>query len=266
MAEAGGTAALIAKIERREAVRNFDRILKASDGIMVARGDLGVEMALEKVPLVQKQIIRKCNRAGKPVITATQMLESMVNAPRPTRAEVADVANAIYDGTDAVMLSAESAIGSYPVEAVAMMSRIAREIETALPYERRMAERASDLEPQTDDAIAYDACHTAHQLGARAIVASTESGSTAWRVCKYRPRVPILATTPDDAVRRRLALAWGVYPYRVPSPSHVDDLFTQGSALARELGIARVGDLVVVTGGVPIGVAGTTNLLKVQKV
>jgi pyruvate kinase len=266
VAETGGMATLIAKIERREAVRNFDRILKASDGIMVARGDLGVEMSLERVPLVQKQIIRKCNRAGKPVITATQMLESMIKAARPTRAEVADVANAIYDGTDAVMLSAETAIGSYPVEAVTMMSRIARETEAALPYERRIAERGSDLEPHTDDAIAYAACHTSHQLDARAILAFTESGSTAWRVCKYRPRVPIVAITPNDAVQRRLVLAWGVYPYQIPPPSNVDDLFTRGSALARELGVAKEGDLVVITGGIPIGIIGTTNLLKVQKV
>lgn len=262
----GGTAALIAKIERREAVPKFDSILDASDGIMVARGDLGVDMALEKVPVVQKLIIRKCNSVGKPVITATQMLESMVNAARPTRAEVADVANAVYDGTDAVMLSEETAVGSYPVEAVSMMARIARETETVLPYERRLRERGSDLEPQTDDAIAYDACHTANQLKARAILAFTESGSTAWRVCKYRPRAPIIAITSSEAVQRSLALAWGVHAYRVAPPVHVDDLFVAGSALARELGVAKEGDLVVITGGVPIGVAGTTNLLKVQRV
>ena len=266
MAEAGATTVIVAKIERQEAVRNFDRILRASDGVMVARGDLGVELALEKVPMLQKQIIRKCNRAGKPVITATQMLESMIKAPGPTRAEVADVANAVYDGTDAVMLSAETAIGGYPVEAVKMMARIARATEAELPYERRLAERGSDLEPHTDDAIAYDACHTAHQLGARAILAFTESGSTAWRVCKYRPRVPIVAITPSDSVQRALALAWGVYPRRVAPLSKVDDLFAEGSALARELGVAATGDLVVITAGVPIGTAGTTNLLKVQKV
>ncbi len=264
--EAGSKALVIAKIERQGAVRSFDRILQVSDGVMVARGDLGVEMPLEKVPLVQKTIIRKCNRAGKPVITATQMLESMMNASRPTRAEVADVANAVYDGTDAVMLSGETAVGGYPVEAVAMMSRIARETETGLPYERRMAERGSDLEPQTDDAIAYDACHTAHQLGAKAILAFTESGSTAWRVCKYRPRVPIVALTPNEAVRRKLALAWGVHTRRIEGAAKVDDLFSVGGALARELGLAREGDLVVITGGVPIGVVGTTNLLKVQQV
>jgi pyruvate kinase len=266
LAEAGGSAGLIAKIERREAVRNFDSILKGSDGIMVARGDLGVDITLEKVPIVQKEIIRKCNRAGKPVITATQMLESMIEAPRPTRAEVADVANAIYDGTDAVMLSAETAVGRYPVEATRMMCRVAREMETALPYERRLAEKGLAVEPHTDDAIAYDACRTAHQLAAAAIVAFTESGSTAWRVCKYRPSVPILAITPSEAVQTRLALGWGIYPHRLPPPSHVDDVFAMGSSLARESGAASEGDVVVITCGVPIGVVGNTNLLKVEKV
>ena len=258
--------AVIAKIERQEAVRNFRGILRKSDGIMVARGDLGVDITLEKVPLVQKDIIRRCNRVGKPVITATQMLESMIKASRPTRAEVADVANAIWDGTDAVMLSAETAIGAHPVDAVAMMSSIARETELALPYERRLAEKGGALEPHTDDAIAYDACSTAHQLDARAIVAFTESGSTAWRVCKYRPRVPVLAVTPNDAVLSRLALACGVYPHKMPAPPTVDELFKQGCAFARELGVAKKGELVVITGGVPIGVTGTTNLLKVERV
>ena len=254
------------KIERREAVRNFDSILKVSDGVMVARGDLGVDITLEKVPVVQKQSIRKCNRWGKPVITATQMLESMIEAPSPTRAEVADVANAIWDGTDAVMLSAETAVGSYPVEAVTMMGRIARETEAALPYERRLTNRGSDLEPQTDDAIAYDACRTAQQLGARSIVAFTESGSTAWRVCKYRPRVPVLALTPNDAVQRKLLLGWDVYPCLMPPPTSVDDLFAMGCNLARDIGAAKEGDLLVIVGGVPIGVTGTTNMLKVEKV
>jgi pyruvate kinase len=266
LAEVGGSAGLIAKIERREAVRSFDSILRSSDGIMVARGDLGVDITLEKVPIVQKEIIRKCNRAGKPVITATQMLESMIKAPRPTRAEVADVANAIWDGTDAVMLSAETAIGSYPVEAVEMMCRVAREVEAALPYERRLAEKGRAVEPHTDDAIAYDACRTAHQLTAAAIVAFTESGSTAWRVCKYRPRVPILAITTSDVVQRRLALGWGIYPHQLPAPSHVDDVFSMGGALARDSGAAGEGDAVVITCGVPIGVVGNTNLLKVEKV
>ncbi|UCC60373.1 MAG: pyruvate kinase [Dehalococcoidia bacterium] len=264
--EAGAASMIIAKIERRDAVRNFDSILKVSDGIMVARGDLGVDITLEKVPVVQKESISKCNRWGKPVITATQMLESMIKAPSPTRAEVADVANAIWDGTDAVMLSAETAVGSYPVEAVSMVCRIARETEAALPYDLRLTGRGSDLEPYTDDAIAYDACRTAQQLGARSIVAFTESGSTAWRVCKYRPRIPVLALTPNDAVREKLVLGWGVYPYLMPQATSVDDLFTMGSNLARDIGAAKEGDLVVIVGGVPIGVPGTTNLLKVERV
>ncbi|UCG82636.1 MAG: pyruvate kinase [Dehalococcoidia bacterium] len=264
--EARAAPMIIAKIERREAVRKFDSILKVSDGIMVARGDLGVDITLEKVPVVQKQSIRKCNRWGKPVITATQMLESMIKAPSPTRAEVADVANAIWDGTDAVMLSAETAVGSYPAEAVAMIRRIARETEAALPYERRLANRGSDLEPHTNDAIAYDACRTAQQLDVHSIVAFTESGSTAWRVCKYRPRVPILALTPNDTVQRKLMLGWGIYPCLMPSAASVDDLFAMGSNLARDVGAAKEGDLVVIVGGVPIGVPGTTNLLKVERV
>jgi len=264
--EGDGTAMVVAKIERREAVRRFDSILRASDGVMVARGDLGVEISLEKVPLVQKEIIRKANRWGKPVITATQMLESMVNSPRPTRAEVADVANAIWDGTDAVMLSAETSIGGYPVEAVKMMSRVIEETEAALPYERIAALKGSDVEQQTDDAIAYAACQAAHQLRARAIVAFTESGSTVWRVSKYRPEAPILAITPSERVRRMLALAWGASAYQVPRSVSVDDLLIEGSAVARSLGVAREGDLVVITGGIPIGVPGTTNLLKVHRV
>ena len=178
---------IISKIERGEAVKNFDKILAVSDGIMVARGDLGVEIPLRNVPLVQKEIIRKCNIAGKAVITATQMLESMVNSPRPSRAEVTDVANAILDGTDAIMLSAETSVGKYPVQSVKMMSEIARETEQHLPYEQLLAQRGQWLEHQTDELISYNACYTAYWLKAVAIVAFTQSGSTARRVSKYRP-------------------------------------------------------------------------------
>ncbi|MBI4286445.1 MAG: pyruvate kinase [Chloroflexi bacterium] len=257
---------VIAKIERGDAVANFDRILAASDGVMVARGDLGVEIPLERVPLVQKEIIRKCNRAGKPVITATEMLESMVHSPRPTRAEATDVANAIFDGTDATMLSAETAIGQFPVQAVRMMARIAREAERRLPYEEMLTDRGKWHERQTDELISYNACYTAHSLGARAIVAFTESGSTAGRVSKYRPRVPILALTPDRAVLGRLLLHWGVHPIQCTEPETVDELFATGVALAKALALVRPGDLIVITGGIPIGVAGTTNMLKVEKV
>lgn len=257
---------IIAKIERGDAVSKFDSILAASDGIMVARGDLGVDIPLERVPLVQKEIIRKCNRVGKPVITATQMLESMVAAARPTRAEVTDVANAIFDGTDATMLSAETSIGRYPVQAVRTMAKIAQETESKLPHEQIMAERGAWLEQETDELISYSACHTAYSLGAVAIVAFTQSGSTARRVSKYRPRVPILAITPSNVISGRLLMYWGVYPFRIPEASSVDELFATGARLARELGLAKPGDLIVITGGIPIGVAGSTNLLKVEKI
>jgi pyruvate kinase len=257
---------IIAKIERGVAVDQFDSILAASDGAMVARGDLGVDIPLEKVPLVQKEIIRKCNQAGKPVITATQMLESMVNAARPTRAEVTDVATAVFDGTDAVMLSAETSIGKHPVQAIKMMARIAREAEGGLPYERMLSETGSWLEKKTDELISYSACHTAESLGAVALVAFTQSGSTAGRVSKHRPRMPILAMTPDDVVLGRLMLRWGVYPFQIGRVSSVDELFATGARLCKGLGLAKPGDLIVITGGIPVGVAGSTNLLKVQSI
>ncbi len=233
---------------------------------MVARGDLGVDIPLEKVPLVQKEIIKKCNQAGKPVITATQMLESMINAPWPTRAEVTDVANAIFDGTDAVMLSAETSIGKYPTQAVRMMAKIAREAEERLPYEQILSERASWLEETTGELISYSACHTAQSLKAQALVAFTQSGSTAGRVSRCRPRMPIVAITPDDAVARRLVLRWGVYPFRIAGASSVEELFATGTKLSTELGLAKSGDLIVITGGIPVGVTGSTNVLKVSKV
>ena len=257
---------IIAKIERGVAVKKFDGILATSDGIMVARGDLGVDIPLERVPLVQKEIIRKCNRAGKPVITATQMLESMINAPRPTRAEVTDVANAIFDGTDAIMLSAETSIGKYPVQAVKMMARIAREAEDGLPYQHILSERGTWLEQETDELISYSACHTAQSLGAVALVAFTQSGSTAGRLSKYRPSVPILAITPDAVVLERLMLHWGVYPFQTASPASAEELFATGARLSKELGLARPGDLIVITGGIPVEAAGSTNLLKVKRV
>ncbi len=262
----GADIPLIAKIEKWEAWQDIDRIIAAADGLMVARGDLGVEIPLEKVPLVQKEMIRKCNRAGKPVITATQMLESMIESPRPTRAEVTDIANSIFDGTDAIMLSGETAVGRYPLEALRVMTRVALEIEPALAYEKIMAEKGADLEPVTDDAIAYAACHTARQLKAAAIVAFTMSGSTARRVAKYRPGIPILAATPSPTQRRRLLLPWGVYPFEVPDPGSVQDLFAEAVRLCKETGIARHGDLAVVTAGLPIAIPGTTNLLKVERV
>jgi pyruvate kinase len=266
LSETNADIPVISKIERVQAVKDFDDILSISEGIMVARGDLGVDIPLERVPLIQKEIIQKCNRAGKPVITATQMLESMINAARPTRAEVTDVANAILDGTDATMLSAETSMGKYPVQAVKTMARIAEETEKGLSYAHLIAERSTWIERETDELISYSACHTADSLGAVAIVAFTQSGSTARRVSKYRPRVPILALTPSGAVSGRLMLHWGVYPLLVGPSLSVDEQFMAGARIAKETGLAKPGDLIVITGGVPIGVAGTTNLLKVEKI
>lgn len=262
----GADLPLIAKIEKHEAVDNIDEIIAEADGIMVARGDLGVEMPLRRVPLVQKEIISKCNHVGKPVIVATQMLQSMIHSPFPTRAEVSDVANAIFDGADAIMLSGETAIGKYPEEATLMMAKVATETETALPYHRILSEKAETVMPQTEDAISYAACHIAEQLGVVSIVAYTTSGSTAQRVAKYRPKAPLLAMTPKDSVRRKLALYWGIYPYNVTGYATVEEAFEQGANLAVKLGLAKSGDLIVVTAGVPLSVPGSTNMLKVQKI
>lgn len=263
--EKGASIPLIAKIERHEGVNDIDRIIAEADGIMVARGDLGVEIPLKKVPIVQKEIIRKCNQVGKPVIVATQMLESMVAMVRPTRAEVSDVANAIFDGVDAVMLSDETAAGRYPVETARMMANIAVETEKTLPYERMLLEKSEQVVPQTDDAISYGACHIAQQIGAACIVAYTSSGSTALRVSKYRPKTPILAITHNPDVARKLALSWGIEPYVVDRPGNVDAMFQRGAQLALETGIARKGELVVITAGIPTGIPGSTNLVKVHR-
>jgi pyruvate kinase len=264
--ERGAEIPIVAKIERGEAVDHFNEILAVCEGIMVARGDLGVEIPLEKVPLVQKDLIKRCNLAGKPVITATEMLESMIQSVRPTRAETTDVANAIFDGTDAIMLSAETSIGRYPVQAVRVMSAIARAAEKKLPYEQLLAERRLWLERETDELISYSACQTAHSLKASAVVAFTQSGSTARRVSRYRPSVPILALTPDNTVAGRLMLYWGVRPYIITEPNTVDELFSLGARLSQEVGIAHPNDLIIIAAGIPIGQAGSTNMLKVQKV
>ena len=257
---------IVAKIERGEAVKNLDAIIASADGIMVARGDLGVEIPLEKVPVVQKEIIGKCNQAGKPVITATEMLLSMVKSARPTRAEASDVTNAIFDGTDATMLSEETSIGKNPLKAVLIMDKIAREAEKKLPYEIALSEKKIWFEQRTEELISYNACVTAHSLDARAIVAFTESGSTAGRVSKYRPRMAIVAITPEEVTCRRLILHWGVEPVPIAMPSSVAGLFATASRIAKKLGLAKPGDLVVITGGIPLGVGGTTNLLKVEVV
>jgi pyruvate kinase len=261
--ESAPDALIISKIERAEALDHFESILEASDGIMVARGDMGVEVRLAQVPIIQKDLIAQCNLSGKPVITATQMLESMTRSPVPTRAEVTDVANAIYDGTDAIMLSGETSVGQFPVEAVKVMAEVAIAAEAALPYERIIVEKRLQLQPQTDDAISYDACQTAQQLNASLIVAFTESGGTAARVSKYRPMPPVLALTPSEAVQRRLTLCWGVTPVTIPELGSVDDFFALGEEKAKEVAGVEEGSLVVLVAGLPIGVTGGTNLLRV---
>ncbi len=213
---------------------------------------------------MQKEIIKKCNRAGKPVITATEMLESMVKSVRPTRAETTDVANAIFDGTDATMLSEETSIGEHPLEAVRMMERIARETEKNLPYELALAEKRTWFEKRTEELISYTVCLAAHSLNARTIVAFTESGSTAGRVSKYRPRMSILAMTPYKIVCGRLVLYWGIQPVLVTTPSSISELFNAAATLSNRLGLAKTGQLIVITGGIPVGMTGTTNLLKIE--
>jgi pyruvate kinase len=266
VAERKGRCRLVAKIERRRALDRIDEIVAAADAVMVARGDLAVETSIDEVPVVQKSIIALCNRLGKPVITATQMLESMISHPRPTRAEAADVANAVFDGTDALMLSAETAIGQYPVESVATMATIAERAEGALPYHILFNERAREATGQTSEAIALAACQAADAIDAAAIVAATDSGSTALRVSRFRPRRPVVAVTHKARTSRMLALIWGVVPVLVGEIADLDTLVARGVRAAVELGVARSGDQVVVTAGVPIGRPGSTNFLKVVRV
>lgn len=257
---------VIAKIENQEGVDNLEQVLAVSDGVMVARGDLGVEIPAEDVPLVQKMIISKCNTQGKPVITATQMLESMIRNPRPTRAEASDVANAIFDGTDAVMLSGETAIGRYPVEAVATMARIAERAETALQYSRIMESFLSPAERSVTEAISYATCRAAQELGATAIITATHSGFTARMISKYKPKARIVAVTPRESVARALALTWGAYPVLCPPTRTTDEMFDEAVAAALRSGLVQNGDLVLITAGVPVGVSGATNLLRVHTV
>lgn len=264
---AGADIRVIAKIEKREAVENLEQILQSADGIMVARGDLGVEMPIDEVPLIQKEIIVRCNRAGKPVITATQMLESMISAPRPTRAEATDVANSILDGTDAVMLSGETAVGQYPVEAVSIMHRIAVRTEQAL-QEGVVVQPNQPVAGSLSvtEAVAEAVCHIAYDIDARAIICATTSGSTARMVSKYRPKTPIVAFTPHESTYRQLALSWGVQPRLIPPVSTMEEMLQTAVNTAVELGLASEGDKVVITAGVPIGVPGHTNLIKVHTI
>jgi pyruvate kinase len=262
--EAGKNVPVIAKLEKPEAIQRLDEILRVSDGVMVARGDLGVELPLEDVPLIQKEVIRRAREVAIPVITATQMLESMVEHPRPTRAEASDVANAIFDGTDAVMLSQETAQGRYPVEAVQVMSRIAVQAERGLPP--REAAQGSDRAAAFPDVISEAACRAAGDVHARAIVAFTQSGSTARLLSKYRPEVPILAFSPSETLRRRLCLHWGVVPKTIRPIQSTDELVEQIEATLLEERAVHLNDILVIVAGVPMWVRGTTNLIKLHRV
>lgn len=258
---------IISKIENQEGVDNIDEIIEASDGIMVARGDLGVEIEAEEIPLLQKKIIRKCNLTGKPVITATQMLDSMIRNPRPTRAEVTDVANAILDGSDAIMLSGETAAGKYPIEAVKTMHNIAIRTETSSEYlDILKSKRKLDDHISTTNAISRATCTTAEDLKASAIVTATSSGYTSKSVSKFRPKAPIIAATTSERVMRKLALVWGVYPVLSIKSSNTDEVIDMSIHSAMLKGYIKEGDLIVITAGIPVGVSGTTNLLKVHTI
>ncbi|OWA34608.1 pyruvate kinase [Saccharibacillus sp. O16] len=257
---------IISKIENQEGVDNLDEILEVSDGLMVARGDLGVEIPAEEVPIVQKQMIEKCNRAGKPVITATQMLDSMQRNPRPTRAEASDVANAILDGTDAIMLSGETAAGKYPVESVQTMSRIAEKAESAIANREILKKQSEAQQKSVTESISQSVAHAAWNLDVKAIVTSTQSGTTARMISKYRPVAPIIAVTTQEQTLRRLALAWGVVPVKGEVAETTDELFESALEGAKKSGLVEKGDLVVITAGVPLGRSGSTNLIKVDHI
>lgn len=257
---------IISKIENQEGVDNLDEIIAASDGIMVARGDLGVEIETEIMPLVQKQMIMKCNLAGKPVITATQMLDSMMRNPRPTRAEVTDVANAILDGSSAIMLSGETAAGKYPVESVKTMYNIAIRTEESLNYPELLKLKSNITEITTTNAISKATCYTAQDLGAAAIITATSSGHTAKSVSKFRPKAPIIAVTTTGEVMRRLSLEWGVYPVLAPESISTDDVIENSIMASLANNYVKEGDLVVITAGIPVGLSGTTNLIKVHTI
>jgi pyruvate kinase len=260
---ARGKAFVMAKLEKPQAITHLDDILEVSDAVMVARGDLGVEMPLEKVPGLQKRIIRSARRLGKPVVVATQMLESMISAPVPTRAEVSDVATAVYEGADAVMLSAESASGQYPVEAVSTMNRIAEECESDHIYWSIVTAQRNEPEATGSDAIAAGAHQIADTLGLRTIAAWTSSGSTALRIARERPNSTVIALTPNIDTARRLALVWGVHPIRTKDASDIDDMAFRACKFAVREGFSQVGDRVIIVAGVPFGTPGATNLVRI---
>jgi pyruvate kinase len=256
---------IISKIENAQGVENIEEILQVSDGIMVARGDMGVEIEIELLPGIQKMLIKKAYNAGKIVITATQMLESMIKNPRPTRAEATDVANAIYDGTSAIMLSGETAAGLYPVKAVETMARIAMSTEEQIHYRRRFESSSYDLDDgNVTNAISHAICTTAYDLKATAIITVTLSGRAARNISKYRPEIPIVGCTPSEVTYRQMAMSWGVSPALIPEEDNLDALFEIAVRSGQDLGHVKIGDLVVVSTGVPLGMSGTTNLLKVH--
>ncbi|MCR4926258.1 MAG: pyruvate kinase, partial [Clostridiales bacterium] len=260
------TINIIAKIENMQGVNNIDEIIRASDGIMIARGDMGVEIAFEQVPVIQKMIIKKVYNAGKQVITATQMLDSMMKNPRPTRAEAADVANAIYDGTSAIMLSGETAAGLYPVEAVKTMANIAECTENDIDFIKRFKTRQTAVISDVTNAISHATCTTAHDLGAAAIVTVTKSGKTARMISKFRPNCPIIGCSTYEHVCRQLNLSWGVIPLLIEEKKSTDELFDHAVDMAEKAGYVKSGELVAITAGVPLGISGTTNLMKVHVV
>jgi len=259
------TINIIAKIENMEGVDNIDEILRVADGIMVARGDMGVEIPLEDVPVLQKELISKAYHAGKQVVTATQMLDSMIKNPRPTRAEATDVANAIYDGTSCIMLSGETAAGKYPVEALQTMVRIAEKAEANINYIKRFNNRDnSDVKFDVTNAISHATCTTAHDLGAKAMITVTKSGVTARQISKFRPMYPIVGCTLQENVARQLNLSWNVYPIVITEETDIDLLFDHAVEAAEKTGLVKSGDIVVITAGLPLGITGTTNMMKVH--
>ena len=255
---------IIAKLENKQGVNNCEDILRVADGIMIARGDMGVEIPLEEVPVIQKELIRKAMHMGKPVITATQMLDSMMKNPRPTRAETSDVANAIYQGTSAIMLSGETAAGAYPIEAVQTMAKIAERTEQDIDYSREFKPRKLAEAPDVTSAISHATCTTAADLKAAAIVAVSKSGRTVSRIAKYLPVCPIIGCTTDERVYRQLNLLWGVTPVVMEEANTADELFDHAVELAEQKGLIARGELVVIAAGVPVGLSGTTNMMKVQ--
>lgn len=257
---------IIAKIENAEGVENIDEILEAADGIMVARGDMGVEIPFERIPAIQKELIHKGYNAGKQVITATQMLESMITNPRPTRAEITDVANAIYDGTSAIMLSGETAAGSYPVEVVKTMALIAETTENNIDYKGEFAARRTEPNSNIAEAIAHATVTTAHDLNARAIITVSLCGQTARLISKYRPSCPIICCTTSEIAQRQMNMSWGVVPLIIGEKKSTDELFSAAVEAAESHGLAQDGDIVAITAGVPIGVSGSTNMLKVARI